>query len=164
MLGIKEGEIHYFRSRSFCLTLPKIFVGETFCAVFQKISGFDEIYGEEGGVPGFPVGTFLSQSPEEFRRGPRLCSTKFPVSKKFMDKRDGGSFRIFRRYFFVSQGRKISQGKLSMFHRISRIEKTHGEEGVGIRISRRKFFVSWCRKISLGNPSLFHKISGIEKN
>ena len=49
MLGIKEGESHFFRSKSFCLTLPKIFVGEPFCAVFQKISGFAEIYGEEGG-------------------------------------------------------------------------------------------------------------------
>ena len=28
MLGIKEGEIHFFRSKSFCLTLPKKYIGE----------------------------------------------------------------------------------------------------------------------------------------
>ena len=52
-----------FLSKFFCLTVPKIFVGKTFCAVFQK---------------------------------------------KFMDKRGGGSIKIFRRKIFVSQCRKFS--------------------------------------------------------
>ena len=54
--------IFHFLSKFFCLTVPKIFVGESFCAVFQK---------------------------------------------KFMDKR-GGSIKIFRRKFFVSQCRNFS--------------------------------------------------------
>ena len=29
----------------FCLTVPKIFAGEPFCAVFQKISGSEKVYG-----------------------------------------------------------------------------------------------------------------------
>ena len=61
--------IHVFRSKFFFLTLPKNFVGEPFCAVFQKISGFDEIYGEGGGVPGYPVEKFLSHGAEKIRRG-----------------------------------------------------------------------------------------------
>ena len=32
-------EYHNFLSKKFCLTLPKYFVGEPFCAVFQKKSG-----------------------------------------------------------------------------------------------------------------------------
>ena len=38
---------------------------------------------------------------------------------------------IFCREFFVSQCRKNAQGNLSLFNRISGIEKIHGEEGWG---------------------------------
>ena len=34
-----------FLSNFFCLTVPKNFVGEPFCAVFQKISGSEKVYG-----------------------------------------------------------------------------------------------------------------------
>ena len=36
-----------FPSKIFCLTVPKSFVGEPFCAVFQKISGSEKFYGLE---------------------------------------------------------------------------------------------------------------------
>ena len=39
------GEDQDFRSKFFCLTAPKIFVGEPFCAVFQKNSGSEKVYG-----------------------------------------------------------------------------------------------------------------------
>ena len=38
-----------------------------------------------------------------------LCFRKFPVAKKFMDKR-GGEYQDFPLIFFVSQCRKVSQG------------------------------------------------------
>ncbi len=34
-----------FLSKVYCLTVPKIFAGEPFCAVFQKISGSEKVYG-----------------------------------------------------------------------------------------------------------------------
>ena len=34
-----------FEAKIFCLTVPKNFVGEPFCAVFQKISGSQKVYG-----------------------------------------------------------------------------------------------------------------------
>ena len=34
-----------FVSNFFCLTVPKKLVGEPFCAVFQKISGSEKVYG-----------------------------------------------------------------------------------------------------------------------
>ena len=38
-----------------------------------------------------------------------LCFRKFPVAKKFLDKKGGGwSIKILRRNFFVSRCRKIS--------------------------------------------------------
>ena len=36
---------HDFVSKFFCLTMPKYFIGEPFCAVFQKMSGSEEVYG-----------------------------------------------------------------------------------------------------------------------
>ena len=42
-----RGLCHDFRFsvQFFCLTVPKIFAGEPFCAVFQKISGSEKVYG-----------------------------------------------------------------------------------------------------------------------
>ena len=42
--GGREGG-REFLSKIFCLTVPKNFVGEPFCAVFQKISGSQIVYG-----------------------------------------------------------------------------------------------------------------------
>ena len=41
----KRGEYQGFPSNFFCLTVPKKSVGEPFCAVFQKISGSEKVYG-----------------------------------------------------------------------------------------------------------------------
>ena len=41
--------IHFFRSKNFCLTVPKICLGEPFCAVFQKKSGIEEFMDKRGG-------------------------------------------------------------------------------------------------------------------
>ena len=50
--------------------MPKNFVGEPFCAVFQKNSGSKKVYGEEGGeVSRFSFEKFLSHSAEKFRKG-----------------------------------------------------------------------------------------------
>ncbi len=43
------GEHHDFLSKIISLTVPKNFVGQPFCAVFQKFSGSEKNYGEKGG-------------------------------------------------------------------------------------------------------------------
>ena len=40
----RGGESQIFPSKTFCLTVPKIFVGEPFCAAFQKISASEKVY------------------------------------------------------------------------------------------------------------------------
>ena len=45
VLGIRESLIHVFRSKIFCLTVVKKFVGEPFCAAFQKVSSSQKVYG-----------------------------------------------------------------------------------------------------------------------
>ena len=41
----KKGGYEDYPSEILCLTLPKIFVGEHFCAVLQKNSGSEKLYG-----------------------------------------------------------------------------------------------------------------------
>ena len=41
----REGEVSRFPSKIFCLRMPKHFVEEPFCAVFQKISVSENVYG-----------------------------------------------------------------------------------------------------------------------
>ena len=41
----RGGGYHDFLSKLFCLTVPKNFVGEPFCALFQKISDSEKVYG-----------------------------------------------------------------------------------------------------------------------
>ena len=70
----------------------------------------------------------LSQSTEKLREGTFPCFTNFLVSQKIMDKRgrtEGVSQDILSN-FFVSRYQKISCGNLSVFHKISGIEKLYG--------------------------------------
>ena len=101
--------ITIFRWKICLAAVPKNFVGEPFCAVFQKISGSEKFMDKrgEGRVSRFSVEKFLSHSAEKLRRGTLLCFRKFLVSKKFMDKR-GGEYKDFPLKFFVSQCQKIS--------------------------------------------------------
>ena len=41
----RGGEYQAFPSKTFCFTLAKIFVGEPFCAAFQKIPASEKVYG-----------------------------------------------------------------------------------------------------------------------
>ena len=43
------GRNHEFPSQLFSLAGPKNFVRETFCAVFQKTSASEKVYGQERG-------------------------------------------------------------------------------------------------------------------
>ena len=41
----RGGGVTFLRQKRFCLTVPKKFVGEPFCAVFQKASSSQKDYG-----------------------------------------------------------------------------------------------------------------------
>ena len=71
----RGGEYQAFPSKTFCLRVPKTFVEETLCAVFQKVFKSGKVYGSEAGrrVSSFSVENFLSHSAEKFRRGTLLC-------------------------------------------------------------------------------------------
>ena len=59
------------------------------------------------GVSRFAVESCLSHSAEHFRRGILYCCINFGY-RKSLDKRGGGSIKVFCRSFFVSKSRKFS--------------------------------------------------------
>ena len=66
----KRGEEDEGSITKFLLTVPKNFVEEPFCAVFQQISGSEKFMDKKGGggVSKFSVENFLSQSAEKCRK------------------------------------------------------------------------------------------------
>ena len=80
-----RGLCNDFLSKMFCLTVPKHFVAETLCAVFQRKCSCEKVYGQEGvGVSSFSVNVFLSDSAGKFRSGTPFCAVfqKNSCSKK----------------------------------------------------------------------------------
>ena len=76
-----------------------------------------------------------------------LCFRKFPVAKKFMDKRGGVS--RFSVEIFCLAVPKNAVGEPCSLSLISGIEKVWMRGGGGsVKIFRRKFHISQCRKIS----------------
>ena len=62
--------------------MPKNFVVEAFCAVFQKISGSQKVYEQEGGGSiKFFRRNLLSHSAEKHRKGALQCFTNFGHQK-----------------------------------------------------------------------------------
>ena len=70
-----------FLSKTFCLTVPKIFVGEPFF-VSQNFWYRKNLWIRGGGgASRFSVKNFLSQSDEKIRRGTFQCVTNFGYRK-----------------------------------------------------------------------------------
>ena len=87
--------------------MPKSFLGEPFCAVFQKTSGSEKVYGEEGGgeYQDFPSKNFRLTLAEKFVGEPFSKSAVSGVEKIYAS---DGYVTIFYPNFFVSQYRNVS--------------------------------------------------------
>ena len=59
-------EYQDFPSKTFCITVPRNFVGKPFSV--SLLFGADEVWIREWGISGFSVDNFLSHSAEKFRR------------------------------------------------------------------------------------------------
>ncbi len=78
MSGIKEmGKHQDFPSKNFSLTVPKNFVGQLCCAVFQKFSGSENFMNKGGGgeYQDFPSKNFSLTVPKKFVG--QLCCAVF---------------------------------------------------------------------------------------
>ena len=102
------GEYQHFPSKIFRLTVPKIFAGETLCAVSQKFSGSEKFMNRRGGSIKNFSRLFVSKCRKDSQVNTSLLFfRKFPVAKKLGIRR--GSIKIFRGKFFDSQCRNHSQ-------------------------------------------------------
>ena len=104
----KDGGVTNFSVKKFCLKVPKNFVGEP--SNLSLISGIEKVWMRGWGeCQLIPFKTSCLTVPKIFVGEPFvLCFRKLLVAKKFMDKKGGGSVKIFRRKFFVRKCRKIS--------------------------------------------------------
>ena len=70
-------------SKIFCLRVPKTFVEEPLCAVFQKLPKSEKVYGSEAGrrVSSISGENFLSHIAEKLRTRTFQCFTKFGYRK-----------------------------------------------------------------------------------
>ena len=69
------GEHQDFPSKNFSLTVPKNFVGQLCCAVFQKLSGIENFMNKGGEYQDFPSKNFSLTVPKKFVG--QLCCTVF---------------------------------------------------------------------------------------
>ena len=115
-----------FAFELFCLTVPKIFVEEPFCAVFQKISGVEKFM-DKRGVGSIKIfrRKFLSHSAEIFRRGILYSCIIFGY-RKSLDKRGGGGVSRFSVENFCLTVPKIFVGVSFIVALISGSEKVYG--------------------------------------
>ena len=101
-----DGYVTMFYQKVFCLTVPKRFVEEPFFAVFQKISGSEKVYGEEGGkYQDFPSKNFCLTVPRNFEREPFRVLLISGIEKFYASE---GFVTIICRNFFASQCQKVS--------------------------------------------------------
>ena len=71
----KQGGVSRFSVEIFCLTVPKVFVGNSFTVAL--FSGIEKVWIIRGGVSSLSVENFLSHGPENFRRGILYCRSDF---------------------------------------------------------------------------------------
>ena len=84
----KEGGISKFSLENFfCLRVPKLFVGENFCAVFQKKSVSEKLYAiirERGGIKLFGRIFFCLTMPKAFAGEP-FCAVSKKICGSYKD-------------------------------------------------------------------------------
>ena len=149
----KRGGIKIFR-RSFCLTVPKYFIGEHFGVsekfFYRKLS----CIGGGGGHHGF-VEFFLSHRTET----KSFVKEHFCFPEIFWYRKNlwirGGLSRFSFEIFMSHSAENLRKGIL-LFLRKFLASKSFTDEKGGITFFRRKFFVSLCRKTSYRNPLVFH--------
>ena len=145
------------------------FVEENFCAVFQKLSGSEELWIRERAIKIFRRKSFVPQARKLGQGNPFvLCFGKLLVANKLMDKRGRGGIKIFRRNFFVPQCRKLSQRNpfVLCFRKHPVAKKILHKRWGGIKIFRQKFFCLEVQKEFVGEHfcAVFQRNSSDEKH
>ena len=151
-------------SKIFCLRVLKNFVQEPLCAVFQKVSKREKIYGSEAGrrVSSFSLEKFLSHSAEKLRTRTLQCFTNFEYRKIF---RFGGLCHVFCRIFSSQSAENFRRGTFcAVFRKASGGEKVWIRGGGEDQAFPSKIFCVTVPKNFVGEPfcAAFQKTSASE--
>ena len=109
----RAGEHQDFPSKFFCVTMPKILVGEPFSV--SLISGIEKSLCFRGLCHSFLSNNFVAECRKiSYGNLFVLCFRKFPVAKKFMDRREGKKSRSSLEDFLSHSAEKIRRGTLQV--------------------------------------------------
>ena len=122
MSGISQ----FFIEKMLSHSTENLHRGNPLC--FTKFLEWKKFMDKRGGASRFSVQIVLSLSTGSFCRGILLCFKRILVSKNVTGKRWGG-YHNFPSEIVISQYRKISQGTTSVFHKVSGIGNSYGQEG-----------------------------------
>ena len=144
----EKGEgYHDFSFKTFCLTVPKNFVGKHFSV--SKNFGYRKILCiREGGVSRFSVENVLSRSTEKFRWGTLRFFRKFRVSQNFMHKK-GISLNSVEKFLSHSAD-KIRTRTLLCFERILESKIFKQSRGEASRFFGKYFYLTGPKKLRQG--------------
>ena len=138
-------EYQEFTSKNFCLTVPKISVGNTLLLLYFRVP---KKFEQEGGgeYRDFPSKVFCLTRWKISVGEPFTVELISGCEKVYRQEggRGGKEYQDFLSKFFCLTVPKISIGNPLTLHYF-RVPKKCGEKG-GIKILLRKFFVSQCRK------------------
>ena len=107
------GGIQDFPSNFFCLTVPKIFIGQPFSV--SSISGIEKFYASEC-MSRFPSNIFCLTVPKQFV-GELFCAAfqKISGSKKVYGQEERGSIKISFENYLSHSAEKGRRGPLQSF-------------------------------------------------
>ena len=153
-------EYHKLLSKFCCLTVPKNFVGEPFCAVFQKLSGSEKKLCGGGEYQDFPSKIFCLTVPKKFVVEPfsvlLISGTENFMLQRVISRSPSKIFCLTVPKKFVVEPFSVSL--------ISGTEKIYASQGY-LTIFRRKFFCLTVPKHFVDEPfyAVFQRTSGSEK-
>ena len=149
---------HVFPSQDFCITVSKIFTGNS--PLFQKTSGSENKFWMRGGYHVSPTKIFLSHITKNFHCELFIFSEELSFIENFSWM--GWRNQCFVEHFFVSHYRKNSRGTARCSRRILGA-KIFMDERMGHHVSLSIIFLSHFFETFIGKSSVFQKNSGSDK-
>ena len=121
-------EYHDFLWKKLLSRRTGTFVGEPFCAVFQKLFGSGKAFWQEGGgkLAIFSVENFLYHRVENFRWGNPSVFPQFRVSKIVRDEREGRESRFSIEIGLSHSTEELRQGTILYFTILAVSKKNYG--------------------------------------
>ena len=158
------GGVSRFSSKSFCLTVLKFSVGETFTVALS--TGIEKIWVKEWGVSTISVENFLSHSAEKFRKGHFTVSLILGIENFYVSEGYVTIFDFSVKLFLSHRAENsVDETFCAVFQKVSVSKTVCGLErgGEANQDFPSKFFCPTVPKFSFGESFTVDLSTGIEK-